>query len=535
MNAMPPPIEPIDVSIEELEALLVRARQEPLTEEGYQKLLAAIHTLARATELLEKEKATLDSLRRLLCQKSTEKIAEVLKQAGCSPEANNHKPEKKDGNETAAPGHGRNGTDAYTGAKRVLIPHPSLKTGDPCPSCLEGKVYRQQEPKMLVRIVGQAPLAGTVYECERLRCNACGEVFSAPEPEGVGAEKYDESAAAMIAQLKYGSGVPFYRLAKLEKNLGIPLPPSTQWGIAAETAEVIRPAFEELIRQAAQGEVFHNDDTSMRVLRLARESSDQRTGIFTSGIVAVCQGRQIAIFFTGRQHAGENLANVLKHRAAGLPAPIQMSDALSRNTPKLSGGVEILVALCLAHGRRQFIEVVANFPSECQYVLEMLGRVYGFEAETVERCLTPAERLSFHQQHSRPVMESVHIWLEAQLAEKKTEPNSGLGKAITYLLKHWRGLTAFLRDGRAPLDNNLVERGLKRAILHRKNSLFYKTLNGAQVGDLFMSLIHTCELCGANAFDYLTELQRHAGGLAQRPTDWMPWNYRMTLACVSHA
>jgi hypothetical protein len=71
---------------------------------------------------------------------------------------------------------------------------------------------------------------------------------------------------------------------------------------------------------------------------------------------------------------------------------------------------------------------------------------------------------------------------------------------------------------------------LKKAILHRKNSLFYKTLNGARVGDLFMSLIHTCELNGANPFDYLTELQKHSGELTRNPAEWMPWNYRETLA-----
>ena len=86
-------------------------------------------------------------------------------------------------------------------------------------------------------------------------------------------------------------------------------------------------------------------------------------------------------------------------------------------------------------------------------------------------------------------------------------------------------LTLFLREAGAPVDNNLVERALKKAILHRKNSLFYKTLNGARVGDLFMSLIHTCELNGANPFDYLTELLRHAEELKRSP-----WNYRETLA-----
>ncbi len=206
-----------------------------------------------------------------------------------------------------------------------------------------------------------------------------------------------------------------------------------------------------------------------------------------------------------------------------------MCDALSRNIPKLAAGTEILLANCLAHGRRHFGDVAENFPGPCRYVLEMLGRVYGNDAEARESGMTPEQRLRLHQERSGPVMEDLHRWLEAQLAERGTEPNSGLGKAIKYLLRHWRPLTLFLRAAGAPLDNNLVERALKRAVLHRKNALFYRTLNGAQVGDLFMSLIHTCQLCGANSFDYLTELQRHARELAANPAQWMPWNYRQNL------
>jgi transposase len=261
----------------------------------------------------------------------------------------------------------------------------------------------------------------------------------------------------MIAQLKYGSGVPFYRLEQLEGQLGIPLPAATQWEIVEEAAELIQPARDELIRQAAQGEVVHNDDTSMRVLRLAREPSDERTGVFTSGIVSTSRGWKVALYFTGRQHAGENIVEVLKQRAKQSSLPIQMCDTLSRNVPKLPAGVEILLANCLAHGRRQFVEVAANFPDECRYVLEMLGQVYGHDAEARERGLTPEQRLRLHQERSGPVMDQLHGWLEAQFAERKTEPNSGLGKAIQYQLRHWRPLTLFLRQAGAPLDNNIVE------------------------------------------------------------------------------
>jgi len=291
-------------------------------------------------------------------------------------------------------------------------------------------------------------------------------------------------------------------------------------------AKLFRPVLEELIRQAAQGSVMHNDDTSMRILRLTREPDDKRTGTFTSGIVSIVGAWTIALFFTGWKHAGENIAEVLQQRASGLPTPIQMCDALSRNTPK---GVETLLANCLAHARRQVVEVVDNFPEECRYVLETLRDVYHYDALAREQGLSLEQRLLFHQEHSGPLMKDLPEWMEAQLAEHKTEPNSGLGKAISYLLNHWLKLTLFLRQAGAPIDNNIVERALKKAILNRKNALFYKTLNGAGVGDLFMSLIHTCELNGANPFHYLTELQRHAEELAADPAEWMPWSYRETL------
>lgn len=116
-------------------------------------------------------------------------------------------------------------------------------------------------------------------------------------------------------------------------------------------------------------------------------------------------------------------------------APIQMCDALSRNTPKLNNGLKILLANCIAHGRRQFVEVAENFPEECGYVLESLGMVYGNEALTREQGLDAEARLRFHQQYSGPLMEQLHAWLREQLAAAKTEPNSGLGRAISYLLK----------------------------------------------------------------------------------------------------
>ena len=270
-------------------------------------------------------------------------------------------------------GHGRNGAQAYAGAAQIKVEHASLKSGELCPECRKGKLYEAATPGVLVRVVGQAPLAASVYELEKLRCNLCLEVFTAAAPEGVGSEKYDAGCASMIALLKYGSGVPFHRLQGLQQSLGIPLPASTQWEIAEKTAAVVKPAFEELIRQAAQGEVVYNDDTTMKILAQSAEgfSSEtsaeqppqsaqaQRSGIFTSGIVSTREGRTVAVFFTGRKHAGENLAGVLAHRAEALGPPIQMCDALSRNLP---GAFKTIVAHCTAHARRKYVDVAPHFP-----------------------------------------------------------------------------------------------------------------------------------------------------------------------------
>ena len=374
----------VDVNLDELDQIIDRSTRAPLSEAEGQKLKTALHVMAE----------------RLLPKRNTERTSAVLPQDAVPVD-------KPDTCESAPVGHGRRGAAAFTGANRVSIAHPTLHSGDTCPECLRGRVYRQKEPATLVRFVGHAPLEATVFEMERLRCNACGQVFTADEPNTAGVDKYDATAVAMIALLKYGTGVPFRRLESLQEHLGMPLPATTQWDLMAAAAKLIRPVLEELIRQAAQGSVMHNDDTGMRILRLTREPGDKRTGTFTSGIVSMVGAWTIALFFTGWKHAGENIAEVLKQRARELPAPIQMCDALSRNRPKLEC-VEPLMANCLAHGRRQVVEVVDNFPEECRYVLETLRGVYHHDALARKQELSPEDRLRFHQEHSEPLMKGLH-------------------------------------------------------------------------------------------------------------------------------
>ena len=228
----------------------------------------------------------------------------------------------------------------------------------------------------------------------------------------------------------------------------------------------------------------------------------------------------------GPEHAGTNLEQVLRHRARPLAAPIQMCDALAANG---KGDFDTILSNCIAHGRRKFVELAEHFPAPCQYVIDTLAQLYRNDAHCKEHGMTATQRLAYHRGHSAALMLRLHIWMYKQLAHKLVEPNCGLGQALRYMLNHWPALTLFLRVPGAPLDNNICELALKRAICHRKNSLFYRSERGAEVGDIYMSLIFTCQSCGANPYDYLQALQNHAEAVALAPQRWLPWNYPAAL------
>lgn len=558
----------IDMEAQQLQGMLRRAERKEFIDEDYETVRVLAQSYAYLTDALQGKEISVRRLRKLLFGMKTEKTADVLAGVGDaessspSPDESSEEPSDESSDESSGEssgdgcesqgrssgssrrGHGRNGAEAYTGAEQVEVPHASLQPGDPCPACGRGTLYETGRPRVLIRLIGQAPIDATVYRLQQLRCNPCGKLYPANPPPGVGAEKYDATTAVMIALLKYGHGMPMNRLGGLQGALGIPLPASTQWDILQTQARQFEAVHDELLNQAAQGEVQYNDDTIVRILEhmgerarqralagTADNSSDEkeatsRKGLFTSGVVSTAEGRRIALFFSGHRHAGENLARLLARRSEQLKPPIQMCDALPRNLP---AELETIVAHCLAHARRRFVDVVENFPEPCRYVLEALKVVYHNDAVARQRKLSPAGRRQLHQRESGPTMERLHAWLTEQFDRRLVEPNSSLGGAVRYMLKHWDRLTLFLREPGAPLDNNICEQALKKAILHRKNALFYKTDNGARVGDLYMSLIHTCQLNRVNPFDYLTALARHAEQAARRPEGWMPWNYRQSL------
>ncbi len=447
--------EIVSLSSAQVEELLVKLAPL-LPAETYRLLEKVLQTLQWLMGAIEAKDTTIGRLARMIFGAKTEKTGQLFPQpppTGSQEAAAAAPPPKRKG-------HGRRAAADYPGAKRVKVPHPQLHPGDPCPDCQQGKLYLLKRPAQIVRITAQSLFAATRFELEKLRCKLCGKTFTAPAPPEAGLEKYDPNVGPMLGYLRFGGGLPHYRLDRMQSDLGVRLPASTQWELMAKAGPALEPVQEALFTLAAQGHLIHNDDTTMRVQSLAHPAlrdgttteGKERTGIFTTSLLAEVEGHRIALFVTGHHHAGENLDQLLARRTKEAP-PIQMCDALSRNPSK---EFKTILANCLAHGRRQFVDLAQDFPAECQHVLESLGEIYKHDAQAKAAGLSPETRLRFHQEHSQKVMDDLRQWLGQQLEQKRVEPNSGLGQAINYMLNHWTALTLFLRQAGAPLDNNIA-------------------------------------------------------------------------------
>lgn len=522
---------------------------DKIDKEDLELLQKLIGTLVVLMRMLRVHKATASRLRRFLGLGGSEKTDGIV----ANKEESN--PLEEDSGSTAsatpppppapppptekkrAKGHGRISADKYANAEQIAQPHPTLAVGEHCPEC-PGKLY-QLEPASILRIFGQPNLIAKNWNCERLRCGGCGHVYTAPGPAEAQGPKYDETAVSSIIHLRFGAGLPHNRLERLQDEQQTPVPASTQW----ELIEAAAPAFRRIVQllevKAAQGTVIHNDDTYVRILEYMGKTrakllkageleTPERTGLFTTAVVSKTGEGPICLFYTGRKHAGENLAKLLVQRASDLEAPVLMSDASSRNLPD---GHDVEEANCLAHGRRNFVDEFANYPEQCTHVLGELRRVFQIESEC--RSLSEDERFKRHRSESAIVMKELHDWMKKQVDEKTIEPNSGMGKAMNYMLKRWKKFTLFTRKAGVPLDNNIAERVLKRPILGRRNSLFYRNQHGADIGDIYTSIIHTAELHGANPWDYLTAVQRNASAVRLDPGRWLPWNYKAAVAAAA--
>ena len=414
--------------------------------------------------------------------------------------------------------------------------HTEFSSGCSCPACERGRLYRFFS-RTFYSISGQAVFEGRRHEVERLQCNVCAEVYEAPLPaamqaDGVGNGRlYTYSAHSAVVLLKYLGVVPWHRQQTVQAAMGVDVPDACMWDMCRFVGGVIEPVAAALQQVAAGAPLLYGDDTTAKILGLQSEVKVERrsgkrvvrTGCHTTAVIAELDtGQRVAIFRIGIQHTGELLDEILSGRAAGLIAPLVMTDAASCN---LVTACQVSMCACNAHALRNFKELEADYPTELAPILSAYRTIFDHDKAT--KLMNAQDRLAYHRAHSRPLFKKMCQQANALLESHTVEPNSKLGSALDYLLNHERRLSAFFRLPGAPIDNNLTERELRLAVRLRDAAPLYRSERGAQVAAGLWTVLVTAMMHGENVFDYFNAVQRFADDVRSNPTAWLPYNYRL--------
>jgi hypothetical protein len=446
-------------------------------------------------------------------------------------------------------GHGRNGVKAFVNATH--FPHglaPGI-LGALCGACGPGRgtgrmsAYRE---KIIIRIVGQPLFRAEVHHFEQARCRICGRIIRASGTDeildGVGTSyiTYHWSACAMLIVMHYFAGSPLKRLESLHNGWGVPLPDSNQWRMIDVSDDLLAPLYSAVERHGIQSAVnLRIDDTGAMVISLRRQiqaeiaalesigdsTRDVRTGINATGVYIETPEGVVLLFFTGRHHAGEMIDRLLQHREKSKPKLVKVTDGASKNFAH-DHGDKLIEAICNAHAFLKFRGVKEKYPAEYAIAGEVYKQVFDNDDEAKSRGLTPTERMFYHREHSKPLMEQLKAMCEDKIKSKLVEPNSLLWEPLTFIINQWPRLTKFYEEPGVPLDTNLLEQALIIPLRYLAASFGYKNETGAEAGDRLMSLVATARANGAEPVAYLTECLQNHEDLAKRPEYYLPWVYR---------
>lgn len=504
-----------------------------LSVDDLKLLLLAISTLCVLQEKIEADDVTLHKLRKLLGM-----VQQSERHRGSSQTSKDEKNKKN----TKKKNKNKKNKSPSKLPKLVHHAMTEYQRGQVCPACKIGKLYKS-EPGILLRVTGHARFEAEKHIVEQLRCNACQEIYKAPLPatvleDGDANQMYGYSARTLMVIDKFFSGLPYHHQANLADIFGHSVSASTIFDQCELVADAMMPIFYELKRQAAMAYQFLLDDTRNRILEQKPELRNKpngkgqvlRTGVYSSGLVAqLADGHEVVLFETSLGHAGEHLGSILNLRPTGLPPPLTMSDALSSNSVTT---LAVKAAFCNSHARRNFFDIKSRHPAEIDWVLETYACIWKAEDAVKEENLDPNQRLAYHQQHSLPVMQAIRDWAANKVEEDDFEEYSALGKAIHYFLRHYDKLILFCVEPNALIDNNRMEEKLKIVIRGRKTAHFYKTVNGAGVANVLISLIATAYGADENVYDYLVALQKYKQRVKEESWVWLPWNYKKTLNTI---
>jgi hypothetical protein len=464
---------------------------------------------------------------------------------GFTPQDDEPEQKKPDEEEPKPKGHGRNGAAAFTNATHVTYSLPPHVHGSVCEGCEAGRMARYRE-KIIVRIKGQPLFGAKIIHLEQDRCEICGKIIRATAPaevfDGIGTSYiiYDWSACATLAVMHYVAGAPFKRLESLHNGWGVPMPDSNQWRMVDDSSELLTPLHKAIEKYGVQNAVsLRIDDTGSMVISIRKQikveiavleslgesTKNVRTGINATGVYLETPEGVIKLFYTGRHHASEIIDQLIVHRLRSQPKLAKVTDAASKNFVH-GHEDQFIEATCNAHAFLKFRAIKDKYPAEYAVAGEVYKKVFDNDDEAKARGLTPTERMLFHREHSKPLMEKLKAMCEEKIKSKLVEPASLLWVPLIFIVNQWSRLTAFYREPGIPLDTNLVEQMLIIPVRYLAGSFNYKNESGAEVGDLFMSLAATALANDVEPVAYLTHCLRNHEDLAKRPEHYLPWVYR---------
>lgn len=443
-----------------------------------------------------------------------------------------------------------------------IINHSLSEENKMCPCC-KAKMHKQRS-KSRTYVLSLPMLSTETHISESYRCLSCDVQETANNNSNITKEcigRYHFSAVSSLATLRYQCGMASYRMENMSDAIGIKVSDSTQWYLFENAASLVQPFVCYLEKEVANASTQHVDDTHNVILNIVNDIKAEqeqailqgknpkniRSGIHTTNLTGVFPEGKIILYKTGLHHSGEILAQTLSKRTIGEQIVV-MADAASANTSKINfqENKNVKIANCNSHAVRKFQDLADkeekvaqnnrikdHKTSEClNYFLFRYKSIFINESSTKYK--TPKKRLHFHQNHSLPLMLEMKKRAEFDISKKVFEPNNDVGKIYQYFLNHFNKLSAFCHIEGAPVCNNLSERMLKSIILHRKNSLFFKTQLGATVADILTSILFTAKENDLNSVEYLRDLLIHQNLWKQNPKDWLPWNYLNTIASIKN-
>lgn len=541
----------IDIHLSELRALRSRIDKRDLGQDDWPIIEALVNKLIGRAESQQERMAA-----KIAAQKAGDTSMEASSSQAASSEGISSHPAPADGTaetqdeKKGRKGHGRNGVGAFTNATHInhaLAPGVLGSVCEKCGSIRGGGRMSSYREKIIIRIVGQPLFGAELHHFEQARCRMCANLItadgSAEVLEGIGSRyiTYHWSACAMLLVMHYFAGAPFKRLEMLHNGWGVPMPDANQWKMADECTDLLDPLFRAIEQHGIHNAVsLRIDDTGSEVIALRKQiqaeiaalekvgesTKDVRTAVNATGVyLETADGAVITLFYTGRHHAGEIIDQLLKHRKSTEPKLAKVTDGASKNFSHRHAD-KLIESSCNAHAYLKFRAVKDKYPDEYATAAEVYQQVFDNDDKAKALNLTPDERMLFHREHSKPLMENLKAMCDEKIESRLVEPNSLLWEPLTFIVNQWPRLILFYKEPNVPLDTNLVEQTLIIPVRYLAGSFNYKNTNGSEVGDMCMSLIATARANGVEPVAYLTHCLRHHEDLARNPEHYLPWVYR---------